>query len=100
MPDEHIRRDVPSPMMRTARCFALGVLFAALLPMAGPLPGASSGAARAQSADGLTVEQVQRRYRRMSEVHILKCDKDGNQLIDRKEMLCVRSIYSAMYLER
>ena len=100
MSDQHLRRDVPSPMMRTARCFALSLLFAALLPMAGPFPSASGGAARAQSVEGLTVEQVPRKSRRMSEVHSLRCDKDGTQLIEREEMLCVRSIYSAMYLER
>ena len=50
MSDEHLRRDVPSPVMRTARSFALGLLFAALLPVAGPFSGMASGPARAQSA--------------------------------------------------
>ena len=36
----------------------------------------------------------------MNEVHILKCDYDGNQLFTRTEMLCVSGIYQPLYLDR
>ena len=36
----------------------------------------------------------------MNEVHILKCDYDGNQIFTRTEMLCVQSIYRSIYLDR
>ena len=36
----------------------------------------------------------------MNEVHIQKCDRDGDGLFTRTEMLCVASIYQAMYLDR
>ncbi len=51
-------------------------------------------------AAGLTLEEVQRKYRKMSPVFIVKCDRDGNDLYDRSELLCVSGIYSAMYLEK
>ena len=35
----------------------------------------------------------------MAEVHILKCDYDGNQLFTRTEMHCVSGIYQQMYLD-
>lgn len=63
----------------------------------GPLPLA--GIAFAQQA-GLTVQQVQRKYHNMAEVHILKCDRNGDQLIERSEMPCVSSIYRVMYIDR
>lgn len=43
--------------------------------------------------------QVEARYPRMSYVHIVKCDKNGDQLYSRIELSCVRSIYHAMYIE-
>ncbi|HRO11532.1 hypothetical protein [Amaricoccus sp.] len=55
--------------------------------------------ALAQTA-GLTLEQVERKYPRMSPVHILKCDRDGDQIFTRTEMLCVAGIYEQMYLDR
>jgi hypothetical protein len=60
------------------------------------LPPAS--AALAQPA-GLTLAQVEREYPRMSPVHIRKCDRDGDGIYTRSELLCVRSIYQAMYVE-
>ena len=49
---------------------------------------------------GLTLAQVERKYRTMNEVHILKCDYDGNRIFTRTEMLCVQSIYRSFYLDR
>jgi hypothetical protein len=45
---------------------------------------------------GLTLAQVQRKYRTMNEVHILKCDRNGDELFNRTEMLCVSGIYQAV----
>jgi hypothetical protein len=69
------------------------VLAALLLPAALPAPVAAQGS-------GLTLDQVQRKYRKMNEVHIVKCDRNGDGLFTRSEMLCVSSIYQAMYLDR
>jgi len=55
--------------------------------------------ALAQTA-GLTLDQVEREYPRMSPVHILKCDYDKNGVFTRTEMLCVAGIYEQMYLVR
>jgi hypothetical protein len=77
-------REAP-PMPRT--------LFAALL-LALPLTPAL-----AQTA-GLTLEQVERKYPRMSPVHIKKCDYDGSGTYTRTELLCVSGIYQQMYLDR
>jgi hypothetical protein len=65
------------------------------IPLVQPL----APAAFAQSS-GLTFAQVERKYPRMSPVHIEKCDHDGDGLYTRSEMLCVSSIYQAMYIER
>ncbi len=43
---------------------------------------------------------MKRKYRKMNEVHILKCDRDGDLTFTRTEMLCVSSIYQAMYLDQ
>jgi hypothetical protein len=69
-----------------------------LLPvsLATALLGATASAPFAQE---LTLAQVERQYRRMAEVHILKCDRDGNETFTRTEMLCVSSIYQQMYLD-
>jgi hypothetical protein len=48
----------------------------------------------------MTLAQVERRYRTMNEVHILKCDYDGDQLFTRTEMICVSNIYRALYVDR
>ena len=61
------------------------------------LPLAPAAFAQAQ---GLTLEQVERKYPRMSYVHINKCDYDGNGIFTRTEMLCVSGIYQQMYLDR
>ena len=47
---------------------------------------------------GLTLAQVERNYPRMSAVHILKCDHNGDQVFTRIELLCVAGIYQAMYI--
>jgi hypothetical protein len=59
---------------------------------------APAGPAAAQG-EGVTLDQVERQYPRMSVVHIVKCDRDGDGLFGRGELQCVRGIYSAMYLE-
>lgn len=48
----------------------------------------------------LSLEQIERKYRRMSIVHIEKCDYDRDGQFTRTEQLCVASVYQAMYLER
>jgi hypothetical protein len=62
----------------------------ALLAVA-PLPAA------AQGQSGLTLQQVEARYPRMKPVHIQKCDH-GDGIYTKSEMLCVASIYQAMYI--
>ena len=76
--------------MRTSR-LAQSAL-AALLAIA-----ALTEPALAQS--GLTLQQVERKYPRMAEVHILKCDRSGDEIFTNSEMGCVRGIYQAMYIE-
>ena len=77
----------------STRCHASRLLRAGL---AGSLLAAAP-ALHAQEA--LTLAQVERKYRGMAEVHILKCDYDGNQLFTRTEMHCVSGIYQQMYLD-
>jgi hypothetical protein len=48
----------------------------------------------------LSLEQIERKYRRMSIVHIEKCDYDGNGQFTKTEQLCVAGIYQAMYLDK
>ena len=48
----------------------------------------------------LSLEQVERKYRRMSIVHIEKCDYDKDGRFTRTEQLCVSGIYQQMYLDR
>jgi hypothetical protein len=52
----------------------------------------------AHAQSGLTFEQVERKYPRMSDVYILKCDKNGDGFFTNVEMGCVRGIYQAMYI--
>jgi hypothetical protein len=59
-----------------------------------PLPAA------AQAQAGYTLAQVESRYPRMKAVHIQKCDRNGDNVYTRSEMLCVQSIYQAMYIDR
>jgi hypothetical protein len=49
---------------------------------------------------GLTLAQVERKYRTMNEVHILKCDYDGDQIFTKTEMICVQSLYRSLYVDR
>ena len=64
------------------------------------LLGALAAAPLAASAQqgGLTLRQVEAEYPRMKAVHIEKCDRNGDGIYTRTEMLCVASIYQAMYL--
>jgi hypothetical protein len=48
----------------------------------------------------MTLDQIERKYRNMSPVHIEKCDYDGNDLFTRTEQFCVAGIYQQMYLDR
>lgn len=47
---------------------------------------------------GYTLEQVERRYHGMKDVHILKCDRNHDGVYNRTEMACVSAIYEQMYL--
>lgn len=51
-------------------------------------------------AEGLTLQEVKRKYPKMNVVHINKCDYDGNEIFTRTEMLCVAGIYQQMYIDR
>ena len=55
--------------------------------------------ALAQQA-ALSLQQIERKYPRMSIVHIEKCDHDGDGSFTRTEQLCVANIYQAMYMGR
>jgi hypothetical protein len=48
----------------------------------------------------MTLDQIERKYRNMSPVHIEKCDFDGDGVFTRTEQLCVAGIYQQMYLSR
>jgi hypothetical protein len=48
----------------------------------------------------MTLDQIERKYRNMSPVHIEKCDYDGDGVFTRTEQLCVAGIYQQMYLSR
>ena len=66
---------------------------AALLLAAGaalPLPAGAQA--------GLTLAQVESAYPRMKPVHIEKCDRTGDGVYTKSEMLCVQGIYQAMYI--
>lgn len=69
-----------------------GALAALALPMAA-LPAVAQAA-------GLTFEEVQRKYRKMSPVFIRKCDHNGDGVYANAELQCVAGIYNAMYVER
>ena len=71
--------------------YAFPALSLSALAVAAALP------AVAQQAT-LSLEQVERKYRRMSIVHIEKCDRDGDGQFTKTEQLCVAGIYQAMYL--
>ena len=69
----------------------------AILILAVPLAQSLAPMALAQAA-GLTLDQVEHKYPRMSPVHIRKCDYDGDGIYTRSELLCVSGIYQQMYL--
>ena len=71
----------------TRKIAALAILIGTALP------------AVAQQAT-LTLQQVERKYPRMSYVHIEKCDHSGDGQFNRTEQLCVANIYQAMYVDR
>ena len=53
----------------------------------------------AQQQATLSLDQVQRKYRQMSVVHIKKCDHNGDGQYTKTEQLCVAGIYQQMYLD-
>ena len=59
---------------------------------------ALAGPAIAQEGT-LSLEQIERKYPRMSVVHIEKCDYDQDGRFTRTERLCVSGIYQVMYLD-
>ena len=44
-----------------------------------------------------TLQAMKRKHPGMSEVHIRKCDKNGDELYERGELDCVSSMYRAIY---
>jgi hypothetical protein len=81
------------------RILSLCAIAAAVL-LAVPAPAPVLAQAAGGDPDALTVKQVQQRFRRMSPIHILKCDYNGDNLIEHKEFPCVQSIYQVMYVDR
>jgi hypothetical protein len=81
------------------RFLRLSAAIAAIL-LSAPAPAPVLAQAAGGDPTALTVKQVQQRFRRMSPIHILKCDYNGDNLIERKEYPCVQSIYQVMYVER
>ena len=79
----------------TALAIALGVLAAT--------PG-NAGAPFSRSdknRDGfVSYAEAQRTMPKLPEVHFLKCDRNGDGVLDKKEYLCLTSIYDAMYRRR
>ena len=53
--------------------------------------------AAAAQGPAQTLQALKRKYPGMSEIHIQKCDKNGDGLYERGELDCVSSLYSAMY---
>ncbi len=47
---------------------------------------------------GYSLDQVEAKYPRMKPVHIEKCDRDGDGVYTKSEMLCVQGIYQSMYV--
>ncbi len=82
------------------RNFRLSAAAAAAIFLSALAPAPVSAQAAGGDPGALTVQQVQQRFRRMSPIHILKCDYNGDNLIERKEYPCVQSIYQVMYVER
>jgi hypothetical protein len=45
----------------------------------------------------LTLQAVKQKFPGMSEIHIKKCDKNGDGLYERAELDCLSSLYRAIY---
>ena len=67
------------------------------LPFALVIVGLALPALAQQST--LSLAQIERKYRRMSIVHIEKCDYDRDGQFTKTEQLCVAGIYQQMYLD-
>lgn len=52
-------------------------------------------ATAAAQSGGRTLQQVEQRFLGMSEIHIAKCDHNGDGLYDGAELACVNSLYLA-----
>ncbi|MFO1208376.1 MAG: hypothetical protein U1E40_04045 [Amaricoccus sp.] len=63
------------------------------------LVAALAAAPIAAQQAGYSLDQVEAMYPRMKAVHIQKCDRNGDGVYTKSEMLCVKSIYHAMYVE-
>jgi hypothetical protein len=69
-----------------------------VLPFAMVIAGLALPAFAQQST--LSLDQIERKYRRMSPIHIEKCDYDHDGMFTLSEQLCVAGIYQQMYLDR
>ena len=78
-----------------------GPFLAACLMAAGPAYAAGTGAMAVAASNGtLTFEVARRSMRRLSRVHFDKADRNGDGLIDRRELPALEGIYRTMYVER
>lgn len=69
-----------------------------LIVLAAAVAASAATAAVVARNSTMTFEQMERKYPRMTAVHMRKCDRDGDGLYNRAEALCVSSVYSTMYL--
>lgn len=54
-----------------------------------------------KNGDGfVSYPEAQRTLPRLPEVHFLKCDRNGDGVLDKKEYLCLTSIYEAIHRRR
>jgi hypothetical protein len=82
--------------MSMSHLTAVAALLAAALA-----PAMRPDSARAQTGGGaLTFAQIEQRFDGMNEIHIAKCDRNGDGLIERNEYPCVQGIYQVMYKQR
>lgn len=79
---------------------ALGL--ATALALAYPAPASAFPFARADvNGDGVvSPEEANRTMNNMAEVHVLKCDRNGDGVIERSEFACLSGLYDTMYRNR
>ena len=85
---------------RAISFLALGL--AAALALGHAVPAFAFPFARADlNGDGLvTPAEAHRSMDRMAEVHVLKCDRNGDGVIERSEFACLSGRYDALYRDR